>query len=137
MYVAAPVRSWLRLEGFAILAGGLTVWAALGGSWLWFALLFLAPDLSMIGYLAGARIGAAAYNAVHSYIVPVLLLIAGGVLDHRPMLFVSARWIAHIGFGRMVGYGLKCPTGFRDTHLGLIGRGRESAAKRLHTDEFM
>jgi len=131
--VAPPVRAWLRFEGFTILAAGVTVWAALSGSWFWFLLLFLVPDLSMAMYLAGPRIGAAAYNAAHSYAVPVLLALAGGVVDSRSTLLAAALWLSHIGFDRMLGYGLKYPSGFRDTHLGTIGRG----SRRLHTDEFM
>ena len=133
MSVANPVRTWLRLEGFAILAAGVTVWAALHGSWLWFLVLFLVPDAALAAYLIGPRVGAAAYNAVHSYVVPVLLMVVGVVLDHRLALLVSGLWLAHIGFDRMFGYGLKYPTGFRDTHLGPIGR----KAPRMHTDEFM
>jgi hypothetical protein len=33
-------------------------------------------------------------------------------------------WIGHIGFDRVLGYGLKYPTAFRDTHLGQLGLGR-------------
>ena len=29
----------------------------------------------------------------------------------------SLIWLAHIGFDRTLGYGLKCPTAFKDTHL--------------------
>ena len=35
---------------------------------------------------------------------------------------VAAILIAHVGFDRALGYGLKLPTSFRDTHLGRIGR---------------
>ncbi|MEJ0027488.1 MAG: DUF4260 family protein [Rhizomicrobium sp.] len=38
----------------------------MGGDWKQFAILFLAPDLSFAGYLAGPRFGAAAYNTLHS-----------------------------------------------------------------------
>ena len=31
-------------------------------------------------------------------------------------------WAAHIGFDRALGYGLKYPTSFGETHLGRIGR---------------
>ncbi len=31
-----------------------------------FVVLILAPDLSMLGYLAGSRVGAAVYNVVHT-----------------------------------------------------------------------
>jgi hypothetical protein len=33
----------------------------------------------------------------------------------------SLIWIAHIGFDRLMGYGLKIGPGFKDTHLGRIG----------------
>ncbi len=117
-----------------MLAAGLTIWAALSGSWLWFLLLFLLPDVSMAGYLIGPRVGAALYNAAHSYAVPLLLAIGGSMLDIRPVLLTAALWLAHIGFDRLLGYGLKYPSSFRDTHLGEIGRKKLT---RLHTDEFM
>lgn len=115
-------------------AAGVTLWAALNGSWVWFLVLFLVPDISMAAYLIGPRLGAATYNLAHSYALPVLLAIVGGVLDQRTLLLVGGLWLAHIGFDRMLGYGLKYPVGFRETHLGKIGRDRLS---RLHTDEFM
>jgi TctA family transporter len=136
MPVTNPVRTWLRLEGAAMLAAGITLWAALSGSWLWFALLFLVPDVSMAAYLVGTRFGAAGYNLAHSYALPVFLGIAGGVLDHRLTLLVAGLWLSHIGFDRLLGYGLKYPTSFRDTHLGEIGR-KPRPGTGLHTDEFM
>jgi len=134
MPVVNPVRTWLRLEGTAVLAAGVTLWAALNGSWIWFLVLFLVPDLSMAAYLIGPRAGAAVYNLAHSYAIPVALAICGGVLDQRGVLLVAGLWLAHIGFDRALCYGLKYPSGFRDTHLGRIGRPQRT---RLHTDEFM
>lgn len=52
----------LRIEGLALLAAGVTVYTVLGGSWWLFALLLFAPDLSMLGYLRGSKMGAAVYN---------------------------------------------------------------------------
>jgi hypothetical protein len=82
-----------------------------------FALLFLAPDLFMLGYLANAPIGAAIYNAVHTYVGPVLLALYSVGTDHRTLLSISLIWIAHIGLDRLLGFGLKYPTYFKDTHL--------------------
>lgn len=90
-----------------------------GHSWALFALLFLAPDLSFAGYLAGPRAGAAAYNLLHSYVGPAgaaVLALSNG----RPAT-VALIWAAHVGFDRLLGYGLKYPTAFGDTHLGRIG----------------
>jgi hypothetical protein len=84
--------------------------------------LILAPDLSFLGYLACPKIGAIIYNAAHSYLVPMTLMTAG--FGFAPPLLVSVAmiWLAHIGFDRALGYGLKYSTGFGFTHLGRIGR---------------
>lgn len=115
------VRTLLRLEGLAVLALSVAAYAQFGAGWGWFALLFLLPDLSFFGYLAGPRVGAAAYNAAHSYAGPLALL-AAGILGAMPaLLAIALVWCAHIGFDRALGYGLKYASGFRDTHLGPIG----------------
>lgn len=111
----------LRAEGAAALAAGLAAFAALGASWWLFAALILAPDLAMLGYLRGPRAGAAAYNAAHTYVAPALLAAAGWIA-WPALLPVAAIWVAHIGFDRLAGYGLKRASGFHDTHLGRIGR---------------
>ena len=87
------------------------------GSWGLFALLFLMPDVSMVGYLANAQIGAAVYNAVHTYLLPLLLGVYSVSTDHRTPLLLALIWLAHIGLDRMLGFGLKYPTEFKDTHL--------------------
>lgn len=114
------VRWWLRIEGLAALAAAVYVYAWGGHSWLLFAALFLAPDLGFLGYLAGARVGALVYNVLHSYTIPVAIAAAFYTMD-RPLV-LPLIWIAHIGFDRLLGYGLKYPSAFADTHLGRIGR---------------
>jgi hypothetical protein len=90
-------------------------------SWLMFAVLFLAPDLSMAFYLTGPRIGSAGYNAAHCYIGPILLALTGQLTGWHPGDVVSLIWATHIGFDRALGYGLKYASAFSDTHLGQIG----------------
>ena len=114
-------RLLLRLEGAVALAAALAAYAHLGGSWGWFAALFLVPDLSMLGYLAGPRLGAASYNAAHSYVGPALLALASLALSAPSLLLGVALWAAHVGFDRLLGYGLKYATAFGDTHLGRVG----------------
>jgi hypothetical protein len=114
------VRVWLQLEGLAAFCASLWLYSQSQSGWLVFALLFLVPDLSLLGHLAGPRAGAAVYNLVHSYTLPLGLLLVGlgadGVL--APLALI---WTAHISLDRLVGFGLKYPTGFSDTHLGRIG----------------
>ena len=116
------VRTLLRLEGLALFIGMTLVYAIWGGSWWVYAILFLAPDLSFAGYLAGPRIGAIVYNAAHSYIAPALLAVASLGAPSPRTLPVALIWLAHIGIDRALGYGLKYSEGFGFTHLGRIGK---------------
>ena len=116
------VRTMLRLEGLTLFTGMILLYAAWGGSWLVFALLFFVPDLSFLGYLAGSRTGAVIYNAAHSYMAPVTLMTLGFGFAEPLTLSVAMIWLAHIGFDRALAYGLKYAAGFTYTHLGRIGR---------------
>ena len=114
-----------RLEGLAALALGVAAYSGLGQSWWAFALLFLAPDLTMLGYLRSPRLGALTYNLGHTYAAPGLLTLAGLALG--PLAYgLAAIWVAHIGFDRLLGYGLKLEAGFEQTHLGPIGKARRA-----------
>jgi hypothetical protein len=119
--VHGPVRVWLRLEGLMAFLLTTYLYANEGGSWLLFAALFFAPDISFAGYLAGPRVGAAMYNLAHSYLGPLILAAILFALG-TPGLPLAPVWAAHVGFDRALGYGLKYPTAFRDTHLGRIGQ---------------
>lgn len=120
--VTGGLRLVLRLEGFALLAGAIVLYAAWGRSWLMFAVLLLAPDLSFAGYLAGRRFGTACYNAMHTTIGPLALGVVGVLLVSPVIVAVTLIWLAHIGIDRALGYGLKYDAGFGFTHLGRIGR---------------
>jgi len=84
------------------------------------AALALAPDLAMAGYAFGPKAGARAYNLAHTYLAPALLALPG-LWAFPALLPVACIWIAHIGFDRALGYGLKSRASFRLTHLGRIG----------------
>jgi hypothetical protein len=115
---------WLRSEGLAVFAIATFIYARGSYSWILFAVLFFVPDISFIAYQRGPRVGAICYNIVHSYLIPLLLgavLFSQGRSPAVPLI-----WIAHIGFDRMLGYGLKYSTAFGDTHLGRIGRGPQN-----------
>jgi hypothetical protein len=118
--VEGQPRAWLRAEGLLTLAAAATLYGLSGGSWITFAVLFLAPDLSFVGYLAGPKAGAAVYNAAHSHVGPLVALLVLLYLSVPPTLPLV--WFAHIGFDRALGYGLKYPSAFQDTHLGRIGK---------------
>lgn len=125
--VTGGPRLLLRLEGLALLSLATAGFAYTHQSWWLYAILFFAPDIGFAGYLAGPRAGAILYNALHSTIAPAMLAGLGWWLNTPLSLGVAAIWAAHIGFDRMLGYGLKYASAFGDTHLGRIGRPTESA----------
>lgn len=127
--VAGGVRALLRVEGACILASSLLAYRAYGMGWGVFALAFLVPDLSFLGYLAGPRVGAVLYNAAHSYVGAVACVAVGVVWPRLAPAWLTGAgliWAAHVGMDRMLGFGLKYGVGFGATHLGPIGRGRSS-----------
>jgi Domain of unknown function (DUF4260) len=116
------VRVLLQLESAAMLIVLLVAYQRQDAGWGLFAALFLVPDLAMLPYLQSKAAGAVAYNAAHSFVVPVLLLGVAAVTDSALVVSCATIWAAHIAFDRALGYGLKYPTGFNDTHLGRTGR---------------
>ena len=111
----------LRVEGGFVLALGILLYGEIHGNWIWFVVLLLAPDLAMLGYRRGVRIGTICYNFVHTLSVPILLIgyaYLGKSLWLLPYVLI---WTSHIGLDRMLGYGLKYPTRFNDTHLQRVG----------------
>lgn len=122
MHVTGMPRTWLRLEGAALLMASIVAFGWQLGSWWVFAATFLVPDLAMVGYLAGPVIGARAYNLVHSYVGPIFLAMYGIGIGRSDVVPWALIWFAHIGLDRMLGLGLKYDSAFAETHLGTIGR---------------
>lgn len=117
-----PIRSWLRLEGVAAFVAGLAIFGVVDGPWLLLIPFLLLPDLSMVGYLRGPRLGAMTYNLVHNWATGLAVLGLGLWTGSAAVTIAGAILIAHTGMDRALGYGLKLPTAFEDTHLGRIGR---------------
>ena len=107
----------LHVEEAALLIASIYAYQHLHYSWLLFAILFLTPDLFMLGYLVNTRVGAATYNLVHTLTLPFALLLASYIEHWHLAPAIALIWIAHIAADRLLGYGLKYPTYFKDTHL--------------------
>ena len=125
LYDTAPrLARLLRAEGLGLFVISLIAYRHFGGVWGWGALGFFLPDLAMLAYLVGPRAGAWGYNIAHSTIAP-LLLGAAGLAGGSVLAAVAALWLAHIGFDRALGYGLKGES-FGHTHLRNLGRAPRS-----------
>lgn len=107
----------LRLESFALLAGTVAVYSRVAPDWLLFALLLFVPDVTMIGYLRDVRLGSLIYNLGHTLSLPILMVSIALALSSVLLAQISLIWIAHIAIDRIMGYGLKYATTFKDTHM--------------------
>ncbi len=116
----------LRVEGAAGFAVALYLYRYIGAGWGCFLLLFLWPDIFMLGYLANVRLGTALYNLVHIVAFPVLLAGGSYALRRNELLPFVLIWLAHIECDRALGFGLKYPTFFKDTHLQRLNQTAEA-----------
>lgn len=110
----------LKSESLALLVASLWVYALIGASWWLFLTLLLVPDFFIVGYIKDSKLGALIYNIGHTYTTPLLLLGMFLLFSAPILLPLSVIWIAHISMDRMLGFGLKLDTHFKDTHLGKI-----------------
>lgn len=111
-----------RLEGFTLFVVSFLLWISLDLNILIFFLSILLIDVFMIGYLVNDKLGAYFYNVGHSIAIPLVVGFAGYYNNSRSLIASSLIWFAHIGMDRAFGYGLKLESGFKDTHLGRIGK---------------
>jgi hypothetical protein len=116
-----------RVENGLIAVAAVVAFVQLDFAWWWLAVLFLAFDLSMVGYAVSPRLGAWTYNLGHSYAAPAVLVAVGWAADSRGALFLALVWAFHIAVDRLLGYGLKFTDRFTHTHLGEIGGGHQRA----------
>jgi hypothetical protein len=114
----------LRIEGAFDLVLSTIFFETIHGNWLLFILLLLVPDLAILGYLRGARLGTVCYNLLHTLVGPFAIIAYAYLTRSLWLLPYALIWTAHIGLDRMLGFGLKYPTRFRDTHLRRMTNGR-------------
>lgn len=112
-------KTLLKLEGLLVFISSIYFYFQLSGSLWMFIILLLAPDIFMMGYMKNNIIGARAYNFGHTYVVPGALILAGYIISIEILLLLGLIWTAHIGMDRLMGYGLKKDSGFKDTHLNI------------------
>ena len=120
--VTGTPRRWLPLEGAVLLAGSLIAYSATRQPWWLVPLAILLPDLLMAGYLRSTRLGAQSCNIAHSTLLPATL-VGLGRWPGQPLIAASGLiWLAHVGFDRLLGYGLKYGDHFQHTPLDHLGR---------------
>ena len=116
------MKNLIKLEEAAMFLLSIVLISRLPYAWYWWLVWILAPDLSMLAYLGGNRVGAIAYDIVHHKGVAIGLYLAGLFMSHPALGYAGMILFGHSSMDRGMGYGLKYFSGFQDTHLGKIGR---------------
>lgn len=112
----------LKLEELAELAICLVAlyYQPLAFRWWTWSVLFLLPDIGMMGYLINTSVGAVSYNLFHHKLIAIVILGAGWYMN-APVLTLSGLLLyGHSSFDRVMGYGLKYFDSFKHTHLGMM-----------------
>jgi hypothetical protein len=116
------MKKLISLEEAAMLALSIYLFSRLSFAWWVYLALILTPDLSMIGYMVNTRVGAGLYNFFHHKAVAIVVYIAGLYLNSEVVQLIGLILFGHSCMDRMLGYGLKYPDSFQNTHLGMIGK---------------
>ena len=122
MHRVIHMKNMLKLEELFLFGLALFLFSGLDYGWGWYALLFFTPDLSMLGYLVNPRFGSWTYNLIHHKGLAVSFYIWGYLTLNPALMFAGTILLGHSSFDRVLGYGLKYPDAFQNTHLGRIGR---------------
>ena len=112
----------IKLEELGLFILGIYFFNQLGYAWWWFLVLILAPDLSMIAYVFGDKVGAFFYNLAHHRGIAIVVYLLGIYFSIAEIQLSGVILFAHSSMDRMLGFGLKYETGFKFTHLGEIGK---------------
>ena len=118
------MKNIIKLEELAMF--GMSLWGLyfFDAEWWYYLLLLLGPDISMIGYAGGNKVGAFVYNLFHHKGVAIVLFVLGVLLSHMTIQIAGIILFGHSSMDRMFGYGLKLEEGFKYTHLGMIGKNK-------------
>jgi len=116
------MKNIIKLEEAAMLGLSVYLLSSLNVAWWWYLILIFGPDISMLGYLGGNKIGAACYNLFHHKGIAIAVLIAGLLLPNMLLQIIGITLFGHSSMDRFFGYGLKTEEGFKYTHLGIIGK---------------
>lgn len=112
------MKNILKLEEAAMFGGSIYAFSLLGYSWWVYAALILTPDIGMLGYLVNKKVGAITYNIFHHKALAICVAALGLLVGSTPILLAGIILFGHAAMDRMMGYGLKFYTGFKNTHLG-------------------
>lgn len=110
----------LKLEELAMFLFSIYLFGLTDFAWWWYPALILLPDISMLGYIAGPRKGAIAYNLFHHKGVALMVLCLGWYIPEPWLILAGIVLFGHSSLDRVFGYGLKYFDSFHHTSLGWL-----------------
>lgn len=116
------MKNILTLEELFMFGITIFLFSRLDFAWWWYPALLFAPDLSMLGYLGGTRVGAFTYNFIHHKALGISIFVFGIISANQVAQLAGLILFGHSSMDRVFGYGLKYPDAFQHTHLGMIGK---------------
>jgi hypothetical protein len=116
------LKKLLKLEELFMFGLSIFFFSKLDFAWWWYPALLFTPDLGMIGYLGGSKLGAITYNFIHHKALGISVFILGIILANPTLQLTGLILFGHSSMDRILGYGLKHPDSFQHTHLGTIGK---------------
>ena len=123
------MKNLLKLEELFMFVITIFLFSRMDFAWWWYPVLLFTPDISMLGYLLGPKLGAYAYNFIHHKALGVSIY-ALGILGASPALQLAGLILfGHSSMDRVFGYGLKHTDAFQHTHLGMIGKAQQAAGE--------
>jgi hypothetical protein len=113
------MKNLIKLEELGIFAVSVVLLYKLGIhlSWWLYIILFLSPDIGMLGYIVNTKVGAITYNFLHHKAIAGIVLILGLFQSDNYLLLAGLLLFAHSSFDRVLGYGLKYPDNFKHTSV--------------------
>lgn len=122
MKKALRMTKLIKLEELGQLLLSIILFNQMDFAWWVFLACILLPDLSMIGYLFGTKVGAMTYNTFHHKLLGIVAFAFGIWLDQPNIALAGTILFGHAAMDRIFGYGLKYSDDFKHTHLGWIGK---------------
>lgn len=114
------MKNILKMEEAALFAFSIFLFNETSFAWWWYPALLLVPDVGMVGYLVNTRVGALTYNISHHKGIAVVLYMIGWVAISEGIALAGIIMLGHASMDRVLGYGLKFPDSFKNTHLGKL-----------------
>lgn len=112
------MKTTLKIEELAQFILGIFLFSQLSYSWWVFPALLLLPDIGMLGYLVNTKAGAIVYNLFHNKAIAIAIMLVGMLYLGDGCSLIGIILFSHAAMDRFLGYGLKYPDSFKNTHLG-------------------